>query len=403
MSANTRVLGLMSGTSVDAIDAAVIDIGPAGLETGTLTVVDHREVPWDDALRRRILACLPPARIDVGEVCALEQAIGQAFAAVAREVQAEVDGIELVACHGQTVFHWVADSGPDRGRALGTLQWGEPAWIAEATGLPVVSNLRAADIAAGGQGAPLVPVLDVMLCGDRPTAVINLGGIANVTVVRDGRAVVAGDTGPANCLIDALVQRATGQPFDADGALAAAGRVDEALLARLLDHPYLGLPMPKSTGREVFSLAWFDQVVAEVHPDERTRPGLPDLLATGVAFTCRTLLDQLPDDLERLVVSGGGAHHPGIMARLRDHADWQVVSPDERGVPADAKEAVLIALLGWLSVTGRPGVATDATGRPLTGAREARVLGTVTLSARRGGGPSSPDGSSGRRGPALPG
>ena len=368
-----RVLGLMSGTSVDAIDAAVVDLA----DDGSLTVVDHREVAWDPALRERILAVLPPALIGVGEVCALEQEIGQAFAEVARTVCDEVEGVEVVSCHGQTVFHWV-----ENGRARGTLQWGDPAWIAEATGLPVVSHLRSSDIAAGGQGAPLVPILDVMLFGDRPTAVVNLGGIANVTVVRDGRAVVAGDTGPANCLLDASIVRATkgALTFDRDGELSAGGQVDEVLLARLLEHPYLALPLPKSTGREVFSLAWLDEVVDTL--DEQ--PSQRDLLATLVEFTCRSLLEQIDahrdadHPIERLVVSGGGAHHPGIMARLRSHTDWELDSSDAHGVPGDAKEAVLIALLGWWCVTGRPGVALDGSGHSVTGAHHPRVLGRVS-------------------------
>ncbi|WP_157438969.1 anhydro-N-acetylmuramic acid kinase [Aestuariimicrobium kwangyangense] len=383
-----RVLGLMSGTSVDAIDAAVVDLG----EDGSLRVVDHRELAWDEELRRRILAVLPPATVEVAEVCALEQLIGQAFAAAASEVMAQVDGVELVSCHGQTVFHWV-----DRGRALGTLQWGEPAWIAEATGLPVVSHLRAADIAAGGQGAPLVPVLDAWLFADRPTAVVNLGGIANVTLVDDGVALAAGDTGPANCLLDAVVSRATDgrEGFDRDGRYSAGGAIIPDLLAALLRHPYLALPLPKSTGREVFSLDWLDSVVASL-PGDASSPPLADLLATLVEFTAVTLLAHLEPTtpgpglpaattIERVVVSGGGAHHPGLMARLRrDHPEWEVVPPEVAGIPGDAKEAVLVALLGWLSVSGRAGIAVDGHGHALTGAHTPRVLGTLTLHGSAG-------------------
>lgn len=361
-----RVLGLMSGTSVDAIDVAVCDIdATGGAAPPVIDVVAHREVPWVPEVRRRILALLPPNPTDIEEVCRLDQLIGQAFAEAARSTMAEVPGVEVVASHGQTVFHDVVD-----GRAHGTLQLGQPAWIAEATGVPVVSDLRAADIAAGGQGAPFVSILDALWFADRPTAVVNLGGIANVTIVRDGHCVVSGDTGPANCLMDAVVQRATGEACDRDGALAAAGQVDQALLERLLAHPWLALPMPRSTGREVFSLDWLDA-------QQASDLTLPDLVATLAEFTARTLLDQVDrHPVERIVVSGGGSHNPVLMRRLA--ASHEVATVDALGLPGDAKEAVLIALLGWLTVTGRPGVATDAHSRALTGARRPVVLGRVT-------------------------
>lgn len=370
-----RVLGLMSGTSVDAIDIAVCDIDVVAGEF-RLDLVDHGEHPWDPQARARILALLPPNTTTIGEVAALDQLIGQAFAEVAQQVVAQVDGIELVASHGQTVYHWVED-----GKALGTLQLGQPAWIQRATGLPVVSDLRSADIAAGGQGAPLVSILDAIVFSGEPTAVLNLGGIANVTIIEREGCVVSGDTGPANALMDAVVQRDSGglTRYDRDGALAASGTVDADLLEALRAHPYFARPMPKSTGREVFSIEWFDAVLAELG-----RPvALADQVATLSALTSSTLLDQIGRyDVDRIVVSGGGSHNPVLMGALSSR--YEVMDADELGIPGDAKEAVMMALLGWLSWTGRSGVAVDHNGRPLTGADEAVVLGTITAAGRVG-------------------
>ncbi len=247
------VIGMISGTSVDAIDVAAARFSREG-ETLRLERLGHAERAWPEETRRRLLAALPPAPVSLAEVCALDVLVGEAFADVAVGAVRELAGgeAELICSHGQNVFHWV-----EGGRARGTLQLGQPAIIAEATGLPVVSDLRARDVAAGGQGAPLASTMDALwLAGEGgPRAALNLGGIANITVVGgEGEDVLAYDTGPASCLLDLEASRLTqGRArCDEDGAMAAAGQVRGDLLERLLAEPYYALPPPKSTGRELF-------------------------------------------------------------------------------------------------------------------------------------------------------
>jgi anhydro-N-acetylmuramic acid kinase len=361
------VVGLLSGTSMDGLDTAVCEIAvdDAGAR---LRVLDHGDAPWPPDLQERLLAMLPPATTTVGEIAALDNAVGRASGAAAAAAldAAGVQG-DLVAWLGQTVFHGIAD-----GRATGGLQLGQPAWIAEATGLPVVSDLRATDIAAGGHGAPLASTLDALwLAGPEPRVALNLGGIANVTVVALPADVIAYDTGPANCWLDVVAHRATGVPCDVDGALAAAGTVDGALLAHLLAEPYYAAPPPKTTGRELFTATALDAAVAAV------RPGIAaaDLAATLVALTARTVADACRAHAPVEVVgSGGGMDNPVLRAALaRELGDVPLVRADDRGLPSSAKEAVLTALLGALTWYGVPGVRPGA-----TGSRTARVLGRIS-------------------------
>ena len=247
----------MSGTSADGIDAAAADLRLDG-ELLELVPLGALAAPLPAGYRELVRAVLPPASTTAEAVCRLDTAAGRAFAEVAARAVAELCGgrADLVVSHGQTVHHWV-DGGPGISTVHGTLQLGQPAWIAERTGLPVVADLRPRDVAAGGQGAPLVSAIDVLLLAGRPgpAAALNLGGIANVTVVAPGRDPVAFDTGPANALLDAAVLDRTGATHDVDGALAARGHVHEPLLARLLAEPYYALPPPRTTGRELFHLA----------------------------------------------------------------------------------------------------------------------------------------------------
>jgi anhydro-N-acetylmuramic acid kinase len=391
------VVGVSSGTSVDAIDTAVADLRLAPGGTLTLRPLGHGEHPWPAGLRERLLAALPPAPVGVAEWCALDTLVGQALGDAARRAAEEHAGgrADLVASHGQTLYHWV-----DGGRARGTLQVGQPAWIAERSGLPVVSDLRAGDVAAGGQGAPLVSVLDALWLGSadgadgdtghRRTAALNIGGIANVTVVgRADEPVLAWDTGPGNCLVDAAVQRLAGLPYDRDGALAAAGTVDADALAVLLGDPYYALPVPRSTGRELFDAGYVAARLAAAGATRGRALDGPDLVATLTELTAATIARSLARDagpgapVGRVVVSGGGAHNPVLLGRLRAHLAAEVpgaelVTADALGLPGDAKEAYLFALLGYLGVHGLPGTAPGGDGARATGARRPVVLGSLT-------------------------
>ena len=356
-----RAIGLISGTSFDAIEAAAVDFELAG-ETIEARIVATRSVPYDPALRARIAAALPPAQTTLEEVCALDTLIGQAFAAAAESLDLD-EPAELVCSHGQTVFHWV-----DGRHALGTLQLGQPAWLAERLGVPVVSDVRSRDIAAGGHGAPLASVLDVLVLGgsERPCAALNLGGIANITVIRPGEEPVAYDTGPANALLDLAVAAGTGgaEAYDAGGERCARGTVDRALLERLLAEPYYALPAPKSTGKELFDAAYLPE----------TSLPLDDLLATLAALTVETVARELERfGVERVVASGGGTRNraivDGLAARL---PGARLTTFDELGVPSAAKEAVVFALIGFLTAHGLAGAVPSC-----TGAGRAAILGTI--------------------------
>ena len=355
-----KVLGLISGTSHDGIDAAVVDFALDG-DVLHGRVRSATSTPYDPALRARIRAALPPAATTLAEVCALDTLIGQAFAHAA----ATAPPVDAACSHGQTVYHWVEGT-----RALGTLQIGQPAWIAERLGVPVVADVRVRDIAAGGQGAPLVAYLDTLLLAGLPgrPAALNLGGIANITVPPR-----AWDIGPANALIDAAVLRTGAHPagYDVDGALAARGRVDEDLLADLLAEPYYRLPPPKSTGKELFHEGYLDAALA--------RPIEPaDLIATLTALTARTVADAVRGaGVDTLVVSGGGAANPTLLGVLgAELPGVRFVPSADLGAPGDAKEAIAFALIGWLTLHGLP-----ATLPSCTGASGPRVLGTITPGA----------------------
>ncbi|WP_328291766.1 anhydro-N-acetylmuramic acid kinase [Kineococcus sp. NBC_00420] len=352
-----RVLGMMSGTSHDGIDLAVVEFTLTG-DVLHARVGESRSVPYSDALRADLVAALPPGRIGMAEVCALDVRIGQEFAAAAAGVVEEFD---VVCSHGQTVFHWVQD-----GSVLGTLQLGQPSWIAEATGVPVVSDLRTADVAAGGQGAPLVPLLDELLLAPfveqgRTAAALNLGGIANVTVCAPGEPTRAWDTGPANALVDAAAGG-----MDRDGALAAGGTVDPDLLAELLAEPYYRREPPKTTGKELFHPGY-------VEGFRRGPLDTADLVATLTTLTARTVADALRG-VDVVVASGGGVRNPELMRRLAvELGDVELVTSDALGCPPDDKEAVAFALLGWATLHGLPGNVPTC-----TGASGPRVLGQVT-------------------------
>jgi anhydro-N-acetylmuramic acid kinase len=374
-----RVLGMISGTSHDGIDVAIVNFTTSadGVLGGQIEY--STSVPYEADLRRRLIAALPPAAIGFEVACELDTQIGQAFAVAAAEaiaVHASLPGsgaVDAICTHGQTVFHWVSGA-----TALGTLQIGQPAWIAEATGLPVVSDVRAADIAAGGQGAPLVPLLDRLLlepfrsAGSRSGA-LNLGGIANVTVCAPGAQPVAWDIGPANALIDAVVTASESTPdnFDRDGAIAASGTVNAELLSELLAEAYYALPSPKSSGKELFHSAYVDDTLRRIGAS----PSFPDLVATLTELTAVTVSNAIRDaDIDTVFASGGGVRNPVLMNRIVELLPGVAVrATDELGVASDDKEAVAFALIGWATLHGLPGNVPSC-----TGASGERVLGRVS-------------------------
>ncbi|MFF0153837.1 anhydro-N-acetylmuramic acid kinase [Micromonospora sp. NPDC005203] len=365
-----RVIGLMSGTSYDGIEAAAAEFEMSG-DTLRMRPLGRLSHPYPEELRTRIAAALPPAPTTTEAITVLDTGIGQAFAEAGARALAQLCGADadLVVSHGQTMHHWV-----DGGVVRGTLQLGQPAWIAEATGLPVVADLRSRDVAAGGQGAPLVALFDTLLLRGLPgvPAALNLGGIANITVVAPDADPLAYDTGPANALLDAAARHFSGgtEEYDRDGRGAAAGQVDQALLRRLLDEPYYRQPGPKSTGKELFHLPYLLAALADV-----PTPDPQDVLATLTRLTAVTVAGACRDHgVTRLVVSGGGAHNPTLLRMIAEELPGvDLSSSDDLGVASDAKEALAFALLGYLTVHGLPGTLPSG-----TGARHASVLGSIT-------------------------
>lgn len=361
-----RVIGLMSGTSYDAVDAGAVDLGLDG-DSLVLKPLGLVSEAYDEPLREALTAALPPGSTSMAEVCRLDTRIGQTFAATAvRAVRELCDGrAELIASHGQTVYHWA-----EEGRVHGTLQLGQPAWIAEATGLPVAADFRSRDIAAGGQGAPLVSLVDLLWLRGRPgtPVALNIGGIANLTAP-DGTAF---DTGPGCALIDAAARGFSGGrlSYDVDGALAGRGTVHEPLLNRLLEEPYYALPAPKTTGKELFHLGHLRDALAGVG----TLPA-EDVVATLTMLTARTIADAVGAvGATEVIASGGGTRNPVLMRMLGQRLPGVALrTSDELGLPSATKEAYAFAVLGFLTAHGLPGTEPSA-----TGARHARVLGSIT-------------------------
>lgn len=382
------VIGLMSGTSVDGIDAAVVRLegAPPSL---TWEVIGHSHGSFDPWLRSEIFACFRPETGSVDRLCKLNFALGEAFGAVALEAACEaglsITEVDLIGSHGQTLWHEPSVDGMGS-----TLQLGEPAVIAEMTGAPVVSNFRTRDMAAGGQGAPLVPLADWLLLS-HPTkirAAQNIGGIANVTFLpraekeselnNSSVGVLAFDTGPGNMLIDEATRLATdgASNYDRDGALAAQGHVDEALLADWLTESYFHQQPPRTTGRELFgtqrAAEYWSQVTQRGLSPENIIATLTALTAYSIEHAYRTFLPSFPDEV---IVSGGGARNHTLMGMLAQRlSPAHVTTSETYGLGIEAKEAVAFAVLAYETWHKRPGNVPTA-----TGASRAVVLGNITF------------------------
>ncbi|MDZ7270900.1 MAG: anhydro-N-acetylmuramic acid kinase [candidate division KSB1 bacterium] len=381
------VVGLMSGTSADAVDAAVCRITGAG-EGLRLQVVHFLSRPLPPEVRKEIRACSVPRTGRVDRICRLNFLLGELFAETALHAIAEAgmapSSVDLIGSHGQTIHHLPV---PHQycGRVLsGTLQIGEPAVIAKRTGVVTVGDFRPADIAVGGQGAPLVPFVDYLLfrSPQENRCLLNIGGIANVTLLPAGCSpaeVLAFDTGPGNMVIDGLMRRLFRRPFDRDGQVAAMGQVHAGLLDELMEHPFFALLPPKSTGREQFGEHFANALAAR---GQQLALAPADMVATATALTAVSIAEALQRyggtarPLHRLIVSGGGASNPTLMDMIRQRLGPQTVveRSDQHGILGEAKEAIAFAVLANETIAGSAGNLPGA-----TGARARTVLGKICL------------------------
>lgn len=369
-------VGLISGTSADGIDAALVRFGHgADGAPDDVELVLGRTYAWDEALRARLVALGQGADANsLDELGTLDVRIAEAFADATARLLADAGvgagEVLAVGSHGQTVRHRPEGARLD-GRHPFTWQLGDGNLIAERTGIVTVADFRRRDVAAGGHGAPLLPALHAALLqrADEPRAVLNLGGIANFTLLPADGTVRGFDTGPANCLLDAWCLRHTGRPFDADGAFAAKGQLDAELLLRLLDEPWFMLPPPKSTGREHFHLEWLER---RLDGDEAPA----DVQATLLELSAITIADALraqQPETARVLACGGGVHNPRLLERIAAQLPGVVVESTARhGVDPDFVEAMGFAWLARQTLAGLPGNLPS-----VTGARGPRVLGAI--------------------------
>ena len=388
-----RVLGLMSGTSADGIDVALVRIAGKPPRIGA-TLEDFVALPFPPAVRAAVLRIAEGNTTTAGEVSQLNFLLGELFAHAAleacRRFRVSPRQIDLIGSHGQTIYH---QGKPTRfaraARVASTLQIGEPAVIAERTGITTVADFRPADMAAGGQGAPLVPFVDYLLYRNAQLGrvALNIGGIANVTVIpRAARPkhVFAFDTGPGNMVMDALVRHFTRgrQTHDRDARLARRGRLLPALLDELLADEYFRRPPPKTAGREQYGATYVEHLLRW---GRRSRVRAEDLIRTATVLTALSIVDAYHGSIlprakvQQLIVSGGGAHNPMLMAQLAAGLRGiEILHSGELGVPEDAKEAFAFAVLAYETYHGRPANLPGA-----TGAKHSVILGKVAYAHRK--------------------
>jgi anhydro-N-acetylmuramic acid kinase len=386
-----NVAGIMSGTSADGIDVAIVRIVPARTRTGsarpTLTLLAHEGFPYPAALRRAVLSAMNAQSSSTAELARLNWRLGLAYAeAVQSTLKKHPIKLDLIGCHGQTLYHQARPAAYARRTFPCTWQLGEPAAIGSATGVPVVSNFRPADMFAGGQGAPLVSLLDYVLFADNKRGRIlqNIGGIANLTAIparATPAAVIAFDTGPGNMIIDALTQTLLNEPFDRNGARAARGRVLVPALKTALRHPFFRLQPPRTAGREQFGREFATAFFASC---QKVSPAPEDAIATATALTADSIARSyeqfvMPHMKTRAVdyiISGGGARNRTLMSMLAHHLEplgCHLSASAAFGLPVEAKEAAAFALLAWQTWHHLPGNVPAA-----TGAARPAILGQVT-------------------------
>lgn len=384
--ANSYVIGLMSGTSLDGVDAALVKIEEE--EQGiNISLVEFISKPYPVDVKENLARLCVPETARIEELSVMNMYLGELFAAISLEILQKAnlkkEDILLVSSHGQTVFHQPDPVNVAGKTIMSTLQIGDIGVIAERTGITTIGDFRTRDIAAGGQGAPLVPYADYLLFREKRhgRVLVNIGGIANLTVIpKNGQAadVFAYDTGPGNMIIDAFTMFATDgkQAYDKNGALAATGKINEQWLVKLLDHGYFKLGKPKSTGREMFGFdyahkLWQDAELLSITPSDR--------LATITELTAKTIVNEIKKyrvdhTITEVLVSGGGRYNQTLMKRIAANLPQEVtVSGTEKyGVDPDAKEALIFALLGYQCFHKRTNTLPSA-----TGANKAVIMGKI--------------------------
>lgn len=380
-------VGLMSGTSLDGIDAALVKIEGYYLNT-KLELIEFATLDIPEDIKREIKDCCSEDKGMTSKICSLNFKLGYLFSEAVKEVCKKADfpleNIDFIASHGQTIYHIPKERD---GLLKSTLQIGEPAVIANETGATVISNFRVMDMAKGGEGAPLVPFSEYILYGKmgKNIALQNIGGIGNVTFIEksgDIEKVFAFDTGPGNMAIDEAMLRLYGKSYDKNGEIAASGKISTTLLNELMSHPYILKPIPKTTGREDFG----EEFVIDIL---RRYNNLPkeDIIKTLTMFTAKSIAENYKNyiipryPLDMVVIGGGGAHNKTLISFLKEELPKiQVVTQEDIGYSSDAKEAIAFVVLGNETIHNSFSNVPQA-----TGAKERAVLGNITLGSRKGG------------------
>lgn len=376
-------IGLISGTSMDGVDAAMVSIRNHGEKT-QLELQGFLTHPYPDGMQDMLTKCSTAGSGSIDETCRLNFLLGEFFAEAVfqllKQTGVKATEVDFIGSHGQTLHHLPAPKEMFGYEIVSTLQLAEPSVIAKRTGIVTVADFRSADMGVGGQGAPLVPYFDFIAfrSADKNRILLNIGGIANVTVLNKAGSVAdvrAFDTGPGNMVIDYLAHTFFSMPYDAAGEIGRSGEISQELLDIELQHPFFKKAPPKSTGREEFGQAFSERFIDRAQ-DLGVKPeGIvgtaTELTAVSIAKAINNYLQQM----DEIIISGGGAHNRFLMERLAEHvAPINVISLHEMGIPVDAKEAVCFAVLANETLFGQPGNVPSA-----TGAREATILGKICL------------------------
>jgi anhydro-N-acetylmuramic acid kinase len=387
-----NIIGLMSGTSCDGIDACLVNITGNGSST-QIDIIGFEVYPFKEKIRNLIFEASDETIGTVDKICQLNFTLGKLFADAARQIAEKLSiplsGIDIIGSPGQTIYHISSLKENTDKEVRSTLQIGEPSVIAQETGVTTVADFRTRDIAAGGEGAPLVPYADFILFGREGASRViqNIGGISNVTFLPENGGIdeiIAFDNGPGNMIIDRFAEIMTDGKlkYDKDGELASKGKLNQDLLERLCAHPYLSKPPPKSTGREDFGIHFSDKLFKELR---QSNIDVFDAIKTITAFTAKSISDSyknfiLPSNkIAEVIISGGGTHNPVLFQYMKNYLrDISISKVDDFGIPSEAKEALSFAILANETICGNPSNVPSA-----TGARESVVLGKIIPGLQR--------------------